>query len=672
MFLIPLWSTSLNIPYKHNKKNMAIRLGIRSKMILGIIGAVSIIYIVSITIIWANIKKNAYKDATKYIDAYVSEKANITTGEFGSDMAVIRTLAQAFTNYTVFTSEKREEVVRSLYNSVFTNNPQFYALWDSWELSEIDPKWTKPYGRYSESIWREGTELLTNQELKNLDGDSGDYERIKREAKESVEEPYLYSFTQGGPEVLMTSFVSPIKRNGKYVGIVGVDISLEQLQEKIKDLHPYPNSYVFLISYNGVFVAHPNKSLINRSIEEGQNCSLGEGVIIEKIKKGEKFIANGTHFNLNIPIYLSFAPIQIGESKTPWSIGIAVPMEAILQKTSESINRIIIIAVIGLILSIIVIWLIAHYITEPLIKVANHSKFLSNGDFSKTVTINRNDEVGDLALALNETAKSFHEITELAKRISLGDLSEELEASLSERSGELIVAFKGMIGKLRSILNDISNGADTIIDTTKSLNNNSARVLDAGQDQETFTIEVNKSMVNIEKISEQAVKSITVGVDKVDQTVNSLKGIIERTRVIQDIYSKTNFIALNAAIEAARAGEHGKGFSVVAKEIQKLAEQSKIAANQIDSISNQSISIAEESLSSLKTIVGEIQQTSHHIRRIIDSSENGIRNGNADLVRLKEITTENTDVSQDIANNSHLLAKEAEQLKESINFFRTN
>jgi methyl-accepting chemotaxis protein len=70
--------------------------------------------------------------------------------------------------------------------------------------------------------------------------------------------------------------------------------------------------------------------------------------------------------------------------------------------------------------------------------------------------------------------------------------------------------------------------------------------------------------------------------------------------------------------------------------------------------------------------VGEIQQTSHHIRRIIDSSENGIRNGNADLVRLKEITTENTDVSQDIANNSHLLAKEAEQLKESINFFRTN
>lgn len=650
---------------------MSIRLGIRTKMLAGIISTVGLIYIVSISIIWVNIKNNAFKDATNYLDAYISEKANVTTGEFNNDMMVIRTLAQAFSNYTVFPSEKREEIVRSLYKGVFEKNPHFYALWDSWELSEIDPAWTKTHGRFVENYWRSNGKIFNENEFKNLDGDNGDYERIKRDAIETAEEPYLYSYSEGEPEVLMTSFISPIKRNGKYIGVVGVDISLEELQNKVRDLHPYPNSYVFLISYLGVYIAHPNQDLINQPVSVTQGNAETNTKLIERIKRGEKFSISSFHHELKVPTYVSFAPIKIGESVTPWSMGIAVPVDEILSQTNKSISKIIVIAIIGLLISVVVIWLIAHYIISPLIGVANYAKRCSNGDFSQTISIKRNDEVGDLAQALDETSKSFHEITELAMRISKGDLTEDLERSLSQRDGELIVAFKGMIAKLRSILLDIANGTDSILEATQSLNMNSNRVMDAGKDQESFTLKVNQSMLDIENISQQAVQSISIGVKKVEKTVESLKSIVERTQVIQDIYSKTNFIALNAAIEAARAGEHGKGFSVVAKEIQKLAEQSRIAANQIDSISNQSISIAEESLASLSAIVGEIQQTSHHIKRIIDSSENGQRNGSADLVRLREITNVTIQVSNDISANSKLLATNAEKLKDSINFFET-
>ena len=650
---------------------MSIRLGIRTKMLAGIISTVGLIYIVSISIIWVNIKNNAFKDATNYLDAYISEKANVTTGEFNNDMMVIRTLAQAFSNYTVFPSEKREEIVRSLYKGVFEKNPHFYALWDSWELSEIDPAWTKTHGRFVENYWRSNGKIFNENEFKNLDGDNGDYERIKRDAIETAEEPYLYSYSEGEPEVLMTSFISPIKRNGKYIGVVGVDISLEELQNKVRDLHPYPNSYVFLISYLGVYIAHPNQDLINQPVSVTQGNAETNTKLIERIKRGEKFSISSFHHELKVPTYVSFAPIKIGESVTPWSMGIAVPVDEILSQTNKSISKIIVIAIIGLLISVVVIWLIAHYIISPLIGVANYAKRCSNGDFSQTISIKRNDEVGDLAQALDETSKSFHEITELAMRISKGDLTEDLERSLSQRDGELIVAFKGMIAKLRSILLDIANGTDSILEATQSLNMNSNRVMDAGKDQESFTLKVNQSMLDIENISQQAVQSISIGVKKVEKTVESLKSIVERTQVIQDIYSKTNFIALNAAIEAARAGEHGKGFSVVAKEIQKLAEQSRIAANQIDSISNQSISIAEESLASLSAIVGEIQQTSHHIKRIIDSSENGHRNGSADLVRLREITNVTSQVSNDISANSKLLATNAEKLKDSINFFET-
>ncbi len=166
--------------------------------------------------------------------------------------------------------------------------------------------------------------------------------------------------------------------------------------------------------------------------------------------------------------------------------------------------------------------------------------------------------------------------------------------------------------------------------------------------------------------------NISTGTNQVGLTVDSLKNIIAKTKVIEDIYTQTNFIALNAAVEAARAGQHGKGFSVVATEIQKLADQSRVTASDIDDLSKNSIQIAEESLQSLQAIVSEIQQTSGFIKQIIDSSNNGAENGNVDLVRLQEITNGNIEVSKNISENAEFLATNAKSLNKIINYFKTS
>ncbi len=650
---------------------MNIRLKIRSKLLISVLSTILIIYTVSITYISVKIKKNAFNDATNYVDAYVSEKANIAQGKFNSDMLIVRTLAQSFSNYRTFPKGKRAEIVKNLYEGVFIKNPQFYALWDSWELSAIDSAWHLPYGRYVENYWRNGNVIENNNEIKNTDGDTGDYARIKKDEKESAEEPYYYSYTgNNDDEMLMSSFISPIFDNNKYIGIVGVDISLEHFQKNIEAIKPYDNSYAFLISNKGVIIAHPNKNYVNKSIKDiYKNDDLTESSL-SNIRNGVAFNFIHKHNTVSNDTYFSFAPINIGESGTPWSMGIAVPVDVLLTQANQSIRYTIIVGLLGFLLIIIIVWFISHNLTKPIIEVVNYAKQLSNGNFTTKMAVERNDEIGDLAKALKETSASFIEIVHMAKMVSQGDLSENIEKGLSNRDGDLIVSLKTMVQRLRAIMLDISSITNQITETSENLHHNSQKITEGANEQEYFSVQVNKSMNQIKDISEQAASNVTIGTDKVGSTVDSLKGIINKTKVIEDIYSQTNFIALNAAVEAARAGQYGKGFAVVATEIQKLAEQSRIAAADIDNLSKDSIDIAEESLNSLQSIVSQMLQTSEFIKNIIDSGKNGNSSDNVDLIRLKEITTSNIEVSKNIADNAELLAHNAKNLKGSIDFFK--
>ncbi len=649
---------------------MNVRMKIRSKLLLYILSTVLFIYAVSISIIWIKTKKNTFNDATNYINAFVAEKANVAQGDFNKDMVTVRTLAQSFSNFRKFPKGKRQSIVKSLYLGVFNENPQFYALWDSWELSVIDSAWKLPYGRYMENYWRDNGKIINSNELRNTDGDSGDYMRIKAEKKESAEEPYFYSFTgKKEDEILMTSFISPIINQKEYIGIVGVDISLEHFQQTINDIKPYENSYAFLISNKGIIIAHPDKSLINKSISNILNDSSLSNLALTKIGNGKSFNFINNLGGKTSETYFSFAPITMGKSGNPWSMAVAVPTKVILQEANKGIRYALFVGLAGVILIVVLVWIVAHNLTNPITQVANYARECRNGNFAAILSINRNDEIGDLAKTLEETTVSFKEIAEMAKKIADGDLSENIIENLGEDNGDLIVSLKQMVQKLRQIMQDISNESERIIEVADALNQESQRITQGANDQEYFSIEVNKSMKHIDNISVQAVDDVAVGAEKVNNTVESLKGIINKTRVIGDIYTKTNFIALNAAVEAARAGEAGKGFAVVATEIQQLAEQSRHAAGDIDNLSNESIKIAEESLKSLQTIVSEMRQTSKFIQNIIDSGTAVQSADNVDLNRLKEITDVNKMVSKVIAENAGDLARNANNLKEFINYF---
>jgi methyl-accepting chemotaxis protein len=176
-----------------------------------------------------------------------------------------------------------------------------------------------------------------------------------------------------------------------------------------------------------------------------------------------------------------------------------------------------------------------------------------------------------------------------------------------------------------------------------------------------------------DKISQR----VSDGVQKVgsaaQESLISIRNISDKIGIINDIAFQTNILALNAAVEAARAGEHGKGFAVVAAEVRKLAERSKIAADEIVSLSAKSVNVTESASKLMGNLIPEIEKTAKLVQEIAAASmeqSTGADQVNSAIQQLNQVTQQNAAASEEMATSSEELSSQAEQLKDIISFFR--
>lgn len=339
-------------------------------------------------------------------------------------------------------------------------------------------------------------------------------------------------------------------------------------------------------------------------------------------------------------------------------------------------------AVITAILSIFIVRNVVNPITRVTTKLREISD--SNGDLTGRIGYQSKDELGELSQSFDDFISRLHSI--IGEMITSAGTIYSASEVLSRATGATSASLEGISATVQQITSSTSENAAVSEQTSASL-------AEMAQFSESTAIASKKTAENSKKVKQAAedgaariteieasitdIKSTTQLVSNTIHELNvSSKKIGEITELIAGISSQTNLLALNAAIEAARAGEAGRGFSVVADEIRKLADESNVAAQQIAQVitenqrkSTTAVQSTEEVAEKVLQGVQKAEQAKSSIDRILTSIQeivDQIDQIDDDNNRQALSTREMEKAIQNIATSNGEIADGTEQISGSI------
>jgi len=586
------------------------------------------------------LRKNALTENLNRAQAKAAAIENELSGDFES-ARILADLFSAIKDDTIQLDLERRMVLDILQHTL-TINDQFVGAFTCWipdgfdgvDLAYAGEKGHDETGRFAIHVTRQAdgkmdlVPLLSDPVLAPNGLPGSWFEQSRETSKGVILDPHERMMNTA--TVVVSTVLVPIIANDTFYGVVGFEMNLDFIGNIISSGNQDENqtTKIAVISHKGILAGvSGNPELSGKHME----------VLHKDYEDDLTIVQNGkmVHETMDDSMEI-YVPVQIGNSETPWTVSLIVSLKDNNRAVASMMWKMILITVCCVTVALFFLRRITAGIVGPLSRVVELAGSLAKGDLTNRLKLDREDEIGVLVRALNDSsanlsvmiAKVRHN-TEMQATASqeMSSVSSQMASTAEEMGTQSeIVAdateeMSASINSMASASEEMSVNIQSVSSTAEQMSQNMNSIASSIEQMSTSIEEVAWSAKEGSQIANQAADMSDTATMTMETLGKAAKEIGEVTSLIKRIAEQTNLLALNATIEAASAGDAGKGFAVVANEIKELANQSGQAANEIanrvEGVQDNTES-AVEVISGIAEIIGKINESSGVITRSVD------------------------------------------------------